>query len=153
MYNLIKDEGTPWGVGTVAIVTGLGARLIYQSLKEDDNIKDKLIQIETFFTLCDEDTRLFTNYINHQKTDINSAAVKLLNLILATLEKIFAKKCDVKNNLMVDFNMGIEYMVTSAYQLLAIFKANNYQDLSAGEIADFVYRLKEIENLKLRWEN
>jgi len=44
-------------------------------------------------------------------------------------------------------------MVTSAYQLLAIFKANNYQDLSAGEIADFVYRLKEIENLKLRWEN
>ena len=131
LYELIEDKGLPWGVGTTALIAGLGARLINLSFrvsKMENNISKE--RIKTLFLLCDKDDRLFQQYIsdnNHRNSSsflMNEVPIQLLEHIVTLLKETIGYDDTIKENVKVDYYMGLSYLREAAFQLLHIIYNN-----------------------------
>ena len=131
LYEMINDKGLPWGVGTTALIAGLGARLINLSFsvsKMENSISKE--RIRTLFLLCDKDDRLFQQFIsddNHENSSdflINEVPIQLLEHIIIILKETIGYDDKIKENVKVDYSMGLAYLREAAFQLLHIIYDN-----------------------------
>jgi len=130
LYEMIEDKGLPWGVGSTALIAGLGARLINLSFsvsKIENSISKE--RIKTLFLLCDKDDRLFQEFINDDDGNnsalfINEVPIQLLEQIIFILNETVGYDDNIKENVKVDYFMGLSYLKEAASQLLHIIYNN-----------------------------
>ena len=145
IYKTVEDNGAPWSLGTIALISGFSLRLINFSIVFT-TIKTFSPEIKTFFTLCDDDDKVFDQYLDNKKTNPNSIGIKILYLILSILEDLTKGNFEIKNNLIVDFRIGIQFLITSANQVLKILEANDFEQVTKEQYEDWLLRIKELES-------
>lgn len=131
LYEMIEDKGVPWGVGTTALIAGLGARLINLSFSvskiENSILKER---IRTLFLLCDKDDHIFQEFINGNEDGnnssvlINEVPIQLLEQIIIILKETIGNDDNIRENVKVDYYMGLSYVQEAALQLLHIIHNN-----------------------------
>lgn len=144
LYTLIKDDGPPWGVGTTAVIAGLGVRLLHMVVKNSGD-QGFSGEIKTFFYLCDEDDYLFDNYLQHKQVKLNKVPIKMQNMILLILEKVLREDYEIKDDFKVDFNMGVQYLLAAAKQTMNIMCANELEGISEQQFTEWQKKLLHIQ--------
>lgn len=146
VYNLVKEHGAPWSVGTSAIIAGLAVRLISIAIEDSSDI-DFSKELKEFFVLCDQDDKQFEAYLHNNPTKLNESTLEILELIFIIFAKIEDNNnYQLKHNLEVDFTIGIDYLLTTAKQLLKIVKANNLVGISEDSYQEWWGKVKEAES-------
>jgi|GEM_PF-5894298 len=143
IYKMINEQKAPYGVGTIALITGLGVRLINLALKSsgENELGD---EAKLFFDLCDEDNRMFNNHLQKEEVKLNFIPLIILTAILELISKINLQKTLVREDLKVDYSIGMEYLVNSGFQILKIIQANSYEGTSKAQCEEWEQELRRM---------
>lgn len=145
LYQILGDSGPPWGVGTTSIIAGLGVRLLHLSITKSGG-KGFSSEMKTFFKLCDKDDQIFEDYLDHKSVNLNSIPNKMIIMIFSLLEEVMNKDHKIKAELIIDFNMGIDYLYVVATQTLNIIKNNQSVGGNLDQFENWKKRLTLIED-------
>lgn len=126
LLYILPAEGAPWSVGTLAIIAGLGLRLINLSLINSE-YEGYNTEIKELFSLCDQDIQLFADYLEHQaeQGQLNKVPVQLLELLIPLHKELLAKNYLIKENLKIDFRIGIDIINLCISKTTSIIMENN----------------------------